>query len=673
MAPVYSEGGSVGRFGRAFFVVCVFAAAVAGPSAHALTAHPADALARLTVGDVGVWEGNSGSVIVDVPVDLSMPSTSTVTVHYALAPGTASAGSDYAAKSGTLTFKAGKTALKVAVKVYGDTVAEGDEYLSVVLAPPVGATIAKGTGTVKIHDDDGAALRMTGEPTVAIGDATVIEADGGVHYVYLPLTLSDPATEVIKIEVSFDCGTALATEEWGPTKSRILTFTARQQSKVLSFKVAPNVTADTIQQFREGMTVIVGSATVSSGEGAVTVLDNDGGPGGVGSIERLSVASDGSEAQYFDGGPCTPAFGAGVTATSADGQYVLFWSDAVNLAPDDTNDSVDLFVRDRTTNTTERVDLANDGSEFSTGSEPSGAISDDGRYVAFTTTPLTAYVRDRVAETTEPVGILPDGSSPAVTIATGISADGRYVAFRAGDGNLYVRDRVNATTQLVASIAPSWNVTPMTADGSEIAFISADSTLVPGDTNNYPDLFVRNLVTGATERVNVTNAGNQESGGSPGNAARPALSRDGRYVAFWSMSPNMVSGGSSAVFLRDRVAHTTEKVSVGVATSQPLCFAQNEGVSNDGRYVSFDYHCEDADEVVKPTDTEGIYLHDRTTNSTVRVDTLADGTPSDADYRYSVHAVMSADGRYMIFDSIATNLVPGDNNDQRDVFAKRVT
>src|SRR5262245_35059120 len=274
---------------------------------------------------------------------------------------------------------------------------------------------------------------------------------------------------------------------------------------------------------------------------------------------------------------------------------------------------MDGFVRDRITGTTERVDVQNDGSELS-GGGGAGFISDDGRFVTISTgspelAPPNAggdwrgaFVRDRSAGTTTDVGILPDGNPADSAVASGISPDGRYVPFispytSAGPADLYVRDLATATTRYVAPIAENHFDTPMTGNG-EISFTSSDSTLVPGDTNGYADIFVENLATGAISRVNLTSSGEQESGlgGSPDNNfnfARQAISRDGRYVVFMSRSPNMgVPTGQSRVLIRDRVAGTTEIASV-IDTTAPLCFSQNEGVSNDGRYVSFSALCED--------------------------------------------------------------------------------
>jgi hypothetical protein len=377
--------------------------------------------------------------------------------------------------------------------------------------------------------------------------------------------------------------------------------------------------------------------------------------------------------------------GSSPTAISDDGNYVLFNSQATNLVPGDTNSTWDLFLRDRRAGTTERVDVANDGSQLS-GGGGFGYMSADGRYVSFwTNSPdLTggtyqAFVRDRIAGTTTLVSILPDGSEAGHGQPTGISPDGRYVPFFVvntvtNQNDLYVRDVATSTTRFIAArLGQFW--TPMT-DNDEIAFVSSASTLVPGDTNGYPDVFVENLGTGAIDRVNLTSSGAQESGNTLGagnmNIARPAISRDGRYVAFWSASANMgVPPDNSAVFLRDRVAGTTEKASV-LPYSYPWCFSQNEGVSNDGRYVSFSVLCNntattEADATAQVINTS---VRDRLLGTTTQVDALPDGTPANL---YSGASVMSANGEWVAFSSYATNLVPGDTNNLMDVFIRRIS
>jgi hypothetical protein len=405
-----------------------------------------------------------------------------------------------------------------------------------------------------------------------------------------------------------------------------------------------------------------------------------------GDNELISQSSGGELAAYSN--TCVGVAPSGVNSISADGRYVAFDSGAVNLVPNDTNNANVGFVRDRVTGTTERIDVNNDGSQLVDGGGGS-FISDDGRYATFNTRSPElvppngrgAFVRDRTAGTTTNVGILPDGSSATDAFTTGISPDGRYVPFDTPDPAvpnsylLYIRDLLTQTTRFIAPLADTgYGFTSMT-DNGEIVFTSSASNLVPNDTNGYPDIFVETLTTGAIDRVNLTNTGAQESGaqaGAPGgniNLSRKAISRDGRYVVFVSRSANMgVPAKQSRVFIRDRVAGTTELVSV-INTSAPLCFSQNEGVSNDGRYVSFSALCEDAT-------GDNIYLsatmvRDRLLGTTTQVDTLPDGTPGNADGRHQ--SFMSADGKWVVYGSSATNLVPRDTNTMEDVFIRRIS
>jgi chitinase len=111
-------------------------------------------LPTLSIGNASVTEGNSGTVNVAFVVTLSQAAASPVTVQYATANGTAVAGSDYNATSGTLTFAAGETSKTITVAVRGDTAVEGAETFRVLLSNPSGATLANGTGTGTIVDND---------------------------------------------------------------------------------------------------------------------------------------------------------------------------------------------------------------------------------------------------------------------------------------------------------------------------------------------------------------------------------------------------------------------------------------------------------------------------------------------------------------------------------------
>jgi Tol biopolymer transport system component len=326
-----------------------------------------------------------------------------------------------------------------------------------------------------------------------------------------------------------------------------------------------------------------------------------------GTTERVSVSSGGAQADVFG------SFGP---AISSDGRFVAFSSYATNLVAGDTNGLQDVFVRDRMLGTTERVSVDSAGVQGNDESS-SCAISEDGRFVAFASvaTNLVAgdtnnkqdiFVRDRMTGTTTRASVGAGGAQANDTSHFGpsISADGRCVVFGssatnlvAGDTNavndVFLRDRMTATTERVSvssgGVQGNAACSPWTAvsdDGQYVAFASTATNLVAGDTNASDDLFVRDRMAGTTERASVATGGAQGNGG----CNYPAISSDGRYVAFQSFSSNLVAGDTNAfedVFLRDRMAATTERVSVdsfGAQGNGPSSFTS---LSVDGSYVAF--------------------------------------------------------------------------------------
>src|SRR5262245_18603656 len=158
----------------------------------------------ISINDVAVAEGNSSSGYVVLTASLSAPSTKTVKVDYKTANGTAIAGSDYNAVSGTLTFAPGQTRATVAVLVPGDTQAELDETFSVRLTSARNATIADGTGVVTLLDD-GDDL-----PQISISDSSAMEGDSLVFIV----TLSKPSTQTVTVDYSGGTLTFAPGETW---------------------------------------------------------------------------------------------------------------------------------------------------------------------------------------------------------------------------------------------------------------------------------------------------------------------------------------------------------------------------------------------------------------------------------------------------------------------------
>jgi len=330
-----------------------------------------------------------------------------------------------------------------------------------------------------------------------------------------------------------------------------------------------------------------------------------------GETTRVSVSSSGVQSNGYSTSP----------SISADGRYVAFGSGASNLVPGAQHG---IFVHDMLTGTTEFVSVNNYGANFFYSTGPS--ISCDGRYVAFEsyTSVMKVYVRDRVAGTTEVVSVASDGlghyAYSGYSGGASISCDGRYVAFNSvnllvpedtnGTSDVFVRDRLLGTTERVSvdsngNQANSYSYPAIiSGDGQHVVFISSATNLVPDDNNGLVDAFVHDMQTGITERVSVDSNGNQ--GYYP--TGYFSINYDGSLVALASAS-NFVpedTNGLLDVFMRDRLAGTTELVSV-----------DENGNQGNG---------------------------------------------------HSVLPVMSKDGRYVAITSLASNLVPGDTNGKADIF-----
>ena len=309
----------------------------------------------------------------------------------------------------------------------------------------------------------------------------------------------------------------------------------------------------------------------------------------VGTTTRVSVASDGTKFDYF------------YPAISADGRYIAFSSNAKNLVPRDTNNTADIFVYDINTEETTRVSIASDGTQWNSYSE-SPSISADGRYVAFTSGASNLipgeinegglFVHDRQTKQTTRIG---DGAQSS------ISADGRYVAFWVKtfdtelNASIFVHDRQTSQTTLVSinsdgMEADDYSYFPsISADGRYVGFASRAHNLVPENTNGFSNVFVHDRRSKQTTLVNIALDG---SGGDGFGSSSPSISADGRYVAFFSSSNNLVEGDTNAVFVsdvfvRDRLTKQTTRVNVASDGTQSNGSSGGPVISADGRYVTF--------------------------------------------------------------------------------------
>ncbi len=380
-----------------------------------------------------------------------------------------------------------------------------------------------------------------------------------------------------------------------------------------------------------------------------------------GTTELASTATDGSPFRE----PC------GAEGISADGRYVLFYRDPIGL-----------FVRDRQASRTERV---TDSSYF-------GVLSVDGRYVAFisdasdlvagdTNGVMDIFVHDRRTGKTERVSVASDGTQGnSGSDSPSLSADGRYVAFESeasdlvagstnGRGGVFVHDRRTGKTERVSE----GTYPCLSADGRYAAFVSGASDLVPGDTNGVNDIFVRDRRTGKMERVSVASDGTLADRGGfvPREgflgSLSPALSADGRYVAFTSHATNLVPGdtnGATDIFVHDRWTRKTERVSVasdGAQANGSSSDRERPAISANGRYVAFTSYASN----LVPSDTNGqgdVFVHDRRTGKTERVSLFRDESIVEAWHRGGFSSPVSlsvypVDGSCWVTDPAAARVI----------------
>jgi Tol biopolymer transport system component len=253
---------------------------------------------------------------------------------------------------------------------------------------------------------------------------------------------------------------------------------------------------------------------------------------------------------------------SGEAVITGDGRFVAFTSTAGDLVPGGSRGSVEVFVADRVTGVVEQASVSSAGEEGN-GYSFGPSISDDGNLVAFTTDAFdlvgldddfftVVAVRDRTAGTTTLVSATGAGTAPA-----------------------------HDSESVVGHVSP---------DGSEIFFTSDASDIVPGDTNGADDVFVWRVADGTVERLALAGPGAEPDGDS--FLAGPTVSVDGRHVAFVSDATNLVeddTNGSRDVFVLDRVTGAVERLSVtedGDEVVEPRTFFRT-AVSGDGRRIAF--------------------------------------------------------------------------------------
>jgi hypothetical protein len=372
------------------------------------------------------------------------------------------------------------------------------------------------------------------------------------------------------------------------------------------------------------------------------------------------------------------------SAISGNGRFVAFSVDDDGLPGTDA--TRDIYVRDRLKGKTRLVSKNSAGDPAEGQSSDALAISQNGRFVAFSVEaenlpggPDTAnvYLRNLRTGVTRLVSKTSDGDFlDGDSDDPSVSANGRVVAFKSSADNLpgddsyndvYVHNRRTGKTKLASQTSSGVRANEnsdwpsLSADGSRVSFQSQADNL-PGP-DGITDVFVRNLTTGSTRLVSKTSSGEHLDAASSGNAR--SMSANGRFVIFSSSATNLPGGNSVqdayVHSLRSGKTRLVSKSSVGTPGDGESDIGS---VSGSGRYVAFE---SEADNLPGAAGVQDVYLHDRRTGQTRLLSRTTSGTPGNDD---SFYASVSADGSFVAFSSRANNFSAADDNAYLNVFAR---
>ncbi|MCK9362409.1 MAG: hypothetical protein M0P74_02225 [Syntrophales bacterium] len=403
--------------------------------------------------------------------------------------------------------------------------------------------------------------------------------------------------------------------------------------------------------------------------------------------ERIDASSAGV---FAAGGSWNPSI-------SKDGVHVAFYSWASNLVDDDTNSIADIFVRNRTTGVTVRANVATDGTQADDISE-NPSLSGDGRFVAFQSKATVAtqlakdvaFVEDSYHVYLRDLGnnqtILVSKNLPGREIGAGysyrprVSFDGRYVVFDSWvvhqfEGDPYYKyDVFLYDRQTDSLILVSRNVSgtqgngsdqgpDITGDGRYVVFESQSTNIVSNTLDGTTShLIRRDLQTGENLLVSV----NSEGTPADKSCTEPRISDDGRYVTFRSYATNLVSGtanGKQHLFIKDLVTNEVRRITQNSSGDPGDLNSFDAAISPDGRFVAF----QSAAGNLTDQSEYGVgheYLYDLEKNELRLLDINAAGAVGNNDV-FTANDI-SEGGRYVVFDSEATNLVANDPVDYND-------
>jgi uncharacterized repeat protein (TIGR01451 family) len=410
-------------------------------------------------------------------------------------------------------------------------------------------------------------------------------------------------------------------------------------------------------------------------------------------IERVSVGTGGVQGDYD----------TYYAAISADANIVAFESLNLGWGPDQPDiNYADIFVRNRAMNVTRKVSVG-------PGGEPANqrsfhpAVSANGRYISFNSyagnlvpgdtnrelwmdNGLDVFVYDWQTNRVERVSVTWDGKQIEANSVGFINGDGRFVVFASagydiarndvpsdGRSALYLRELATGSIQRISK-APNGEfpdglvyAAEANHDARFVVYLSEATNLLPGSVPGIRDVLLYDRQTQQTRRVSQPPGGGLANGSS--GPAR--ITPDGRYIVFRSEASNLVPGdtnGVADIFVFDRITGSIELVSRANNGAQANGDSRDPSICGNGRYISF---VSDATNLIPqpPNGHRQVYIRDRVANLTFPVTINADGELGNG---RGHRAELARDCRSIAFASEASNLVPNDTNNARDLFVGRI-
>lgn len=412
------------------------------PSTETVTIIDDDTPPAISIAGASAPEGNAGNTPLAFNVTLTGASGKAITVDYTTSNGTATAGSDYAAAAGTLTFNPGETSKQIVVQVIGDTATELNETFGVALSNPVNASLGASTATGTITNDDG-------PPSITIGDVAVVEGNSGTTTAVFPLTLSGPSGATVTVNWSTSDVTATAGSDY-QSASGTVSFPPGTTTATISVNVTGDALVETNETFHVDLSGPT-NATLADAQAIGTIADDDGTPSL--SINDPAIA-EGTAATFTvtlapaSALPVTVSYATSDLTATSSSDYTPA-SGVLTFAPGETSKTISVATIDDT--------VAEPSEQFKvTLSAPSGATIGDDTGIAT---------------------IIDDDGEPRVTIGNVSAAEGNA-------GASVLTFSVDLSHASATAISVPWT----TVDGSATAgsdYVAASGTLTfnPGETS----------------------------------------------------------------------------------------------------------------------------------------------------------------------------------------------